>query len=544
MSEEDKDIKVLAIKKYVPARWTSFFECIDRILEMEKPLREYFQKKKPQSKKNLLLDSDNILHLRLMHRLMSGLIEQIVFFEKDDLSSVEVVNGLRKCFIQSGEHLFSIKRESLSTSVFPNISQYLNLDKEDPIYIAAKRTSIDFEQFFLQENKRFKEMLNGKSGEFRTKFFEIARTFFENSFEDLKKRLPKFDAMIMKGDCVVLKDMKDLENMRFMADTFRNLYNEFDFYLLENQIDRIKNETEFIQKLQNRENIIEQWKTMESKYPQLFRLIQIIQLVPYSNSNVERDFSQLNLIKTTRRNRLHVKNIEACLLIKQEDSNFIESLYTKSLLKKSQSRDNEDHSVIKSPSTSQSMFKSSLNLAEKEIEEEKKEEEKKQEEEEGKKEEGLTLRLTRNESNSEEKNLKRRYPFSPPHDRQIKKSKETFQEASVKSEDSSLINLRSDSDYNELIEREKGKKSVKKKVQVPKKLSRKSESNSKTRSVQEKKKSSSKSRSQTREAGNKKASKKATKSRKKEKFIDSCLLIYKIMKLNDRNFIKDYGISD
>ncbi len=158
-----------------------------------------------------------------MHRLISGLIEQIVFFEKDDLSSVEVVNGLRKCFIQSGEHLFSIKRESLSTSVFPNISQYLNLDKEDPIYIAAKRTSIDFEQFFLQENKRFKEMLNGKSGEFRTKFFEIARTFFENSFEDLKKRLPKFDAMIMKGDCVVLKDMKDLENMRIMADTFRNL---------------------------------------------------------------------------------------------------------------------------------------------------------------------------------------------------------------------------------------------------------------------------------------------------------------------------------
>jgi hypothetical protein len=125
----------------------------------------------------------------------------------------------------------------------------------------------------------------------------------------------------------------------------------------------------------------------------------------------------------------------------------------------------------------------------------KKRKKKKQEEEEGKKEEGLTLRLSRNESNSEEKILKWRYPFSPPHDRQIKKSKETFQEASVKSEDSSLVNLRSDSDYNELIEIEKGKKSVKKKVQVPKKLGRKSESNSKTRSVQEKKKSSSKSRS-------------------------------------------------
>jgi len=96
------------------------------------------KKNKPQSKKNLLLDSDNILNLRLMHRLISGLIQQIVFFEKDDLSSIEVVNGLRKCFIQSGEHLFSIKRGSLSTSIFINISQYLNLDKEDPICIAAK----------------------------------------------------------------------------------------------------------------------------------------------------------------------------------------------------------------------------------------------------------------------------------------------------------------------------------------------------------------------------------------------------------------------
>ena len=67
-------------------------------------------------------------------------------------------------------------------------------------------------------------------------------------------------------------------------------------------------------------------------YQELQKLIRIMQLIPSSNANIERDFSQLNLIKTTIRNRMNVTTIEACMLLKQKNSESIEELYVLSYL--------------------------------------------------------------------------------------------------------------------------------------------------------------------------------------------------------------------
>ncbi len=51
-------------------------------------------------------------------------------------------------------------------------------------------------------------------------------------------------------------------------------------------------------------------------------------MIPYSNSSVEREFSNVALIKTAQRNRLQSNSIEACLVVKQEDRVSLESSHS------------------------------------------------------------------------------------------------------------------------------------------------------------------------------------------------------------------------
>jgi Sec7-like guanine-nucleotide exchange factor len=52
-----------------------------------------------------------------------------------------------------------------------------------------------------------------------------------------------------------------------------------------------------------------------SNYPTISILVQIALIVPLSNANVERVFSQQNLIQTKLRNKLSVENLNRHLMI-------------------------------------------------------------------------------------------------------------------------------------------------------------------------------------------------------------------------------------
>ena len=71
-------------------------------------------------------------------------------------------------------------------------------------------------------------------------------------------------------------------------------------------------------RIRNASSFIEVWKQEKETYPLIFRLAQSIQVFPYSTVSIERSFSSITDIKTIKRNRLGVRNLEACLLIKQD----------------------------------------------------------------------------------------------------------------------------------------------------------------------------------------------------------------------------------
>ncbi len=65
-------------------------------------------------------------------------------------------------------------------------------------------------------------------------------------------------------------------------------------------------------------SFLQRWKSFGNKYPVTFKLARAVQVLSYSSVPIERKFSQLTDIKTLKRNRLSVENLQACLFVKQE----------------------------------------------------------------------------------------------------------------------------------------------------------------------------------------------------------------------------------
>ena len=190
------------------------------------------------------------------------------------------------------------------------------------------RNRKEFEAYFLEENPLFNCNLVNEDGDFRKKFYDAAESFIRKALEQLVKRLPSLKSLPMSRDCILLRTHKDLHNLKRFAIHFKNLFDPIEQQDLEGEISVAKNDLSLVDNLRAASSgeILVHWKSVEQKYKLLYRLIQAIQLVPCSNANVEREFSQLNLIRTTQRNRLISSSIEACLLIKQETKSNIASL--------------------------------------------------------------------------------------------------------------------------------------------------------------------------------------------------------------------------
>jgi len=252
------------------------------------------------------------------------------------LSSDEVAKHLKLSFSQVAEYIFDIQRDSLSTSLYTLITNLIKPSSNNDEIKIMRKSKEKFRQYFLEQNPRFSGPSNSLVKELQDRFFLAAESFMETLFKSLCSRLPSPDSLQMKGDCVLMRSEYDLKNLRMFALAFEKLYTKSEFARLESEINKIKDDEAFIYRIHSRKNerMMEVWKELSLEYKNLFRLVQMIQLVPYSNSNIERDFSHLNLVKTPSRNRLKCSTVEAFLLIKQEENDAIDNLYTKELLQK------------------------------------------------------------------------------------------------------------------------------------------------------------------------------------------------------------------
>jgi hypothetical protein len=164
----------------------------------------------------------------------------------------------------------------------------------------------------------------------------MAHQFIKTAFQQLKKRFPLANSTLMCCDCVLMRNEKDLETLGKLALQFSTLFTHDEARELEMELKKIKNEDKFLEELHQvaTESVMEIWFKWRNNHPKLFRLVQAIQVFPYSTAQAKREFSILEVTKNPRKDRLTIENLEAALIIKQEDNSTVEEILGEELLQK------------------------------------------------------------------------------------------------------------------------------------------------------------------------------------------------------------------
>jgi len=103
LQNTDPELDIVAIKQYVPTRWTSIKDCLDRILRLWSPLKLYFEENAQNEAEKKLFTPHNLCMLKLLQSLTTVLTQMIKEFEVNNLEILEIVKMLK-------EHLISIAK--------------------------------------------------------------------------------------------------------------------------------------------------------------------------------------------------------------------------------------------------------------------------------------------------------------------------------------------------------------------------------------------------------------------------------------------------
>jgi hypothetical protein len=328
---ESQKNKVLAIKNYVETRWSSFIECLDRILELKEALEIYFMQEGKSNQKQYF-NSENLVMLNLFSCLANKIDYFIRYFEKDNRDMMKIVKTIQECSVSFGIFLYKFsdtesnsqnKNELLPReALYSKLEPFLKTEKdqictEEP----PKKSREEFEEYFLKIHPTFKSDLEKLGIDFKTEFFDVAEKFMSESFLSIKKHLPFRDSqtlMLLNGFSP--KSDARLERLNKLGSLFTNIIPANQKIKLEQELATLRiNGLDISHKIdKNPPSFLKIWEEELESYPLCYRLARAVQTLPYSTASVERGFSTLGSIKTNKRNRLSVENLEACLMAKQE----------------------------------------------------------------------------------------------------------------------------------------------------------------------------------------------------------------------------------
>lgn len=311
----------LEIIRYVVTRWSSLKESLDRILELESPLTSFFKKYGTSTQRNYF-KKENMLYLKMLSCLLGKLHFYTKFFQGEDLSSYEVLKTLKESLVLVGELIVEIPAY-LDTEISYeaqekkfNMIYEVPFDKKDE-YSKFIMDPKKFKENLLRQYSHLQVELEGIDEEFESQLFQVAQDFVISALERMKHWLPFDNQKLFNTEVIYLKHY-DINKWIYLKDKFPNIIPQEDQASFQEQIQRLKYNLMDIKADAAHYPILEVWRKNKSKFPLLFELARAFLVIPYSSCSIERVFSMSNDIKTLKRNRLSVSNLESCLLIKQE----------------------------------------------------------------------------------------------------------------------------------------------------------------------------------------------------------------------------------
>jgi len=168
----------------------------------------------------------------------------------------------------------------------------------------------EFEDYFFKQHSQlesqFEKIDESERSSFRQAYLKEAKTFYKVALKQMTKRLPAYDSLLMKADCITLKGAIDIDTFKEIAAKFPNIIQSKDLIVIFNEFERLAlRKAELCDEInQNLDNPIAVWKKQAKQFPLVYKLVRALDLLPYSTAAVGRNFSWMTDTKTPKRNRL------------------------------------------------------------------------------------------------------------------------------------------------------------------------------------------------------------------------------------------------
>jgi len=320
----EKNIKPLEILYQSKTRWLSMRDCIGRILELWPALQSYFLLYGSDTQKEYFAP-ENELFLRILSLLLHNIIDCNEYFQKDDLFYNEVLEKLKHTYVIIANLIIKKTEKTMDfTKVFEipfekNNIQEIKIGKVDPDVQKILITPEEFEKVYLMRYDSVKDILNKVSEEKKSEICTASIKFINICLKEMKINLPYTNEIMNLTQIIFFEEDYDENKWLNLKDLFPNIIKskkqKDDFtaevHRMEYTFAKIR------EKLRNsigRVSPLTLWKNEAQTYPNMNLLVEALLVLPYSSVPVERVFSSLKDIKTPKRNRLTVFNLEACLL--------------------------------------------------------------------------------------------------------------------------------------------------------------------------------------------------------------------------------------
>lgn len=310
------------ILRYTPVRWLSLSKCLNRIIDLWASLKAYFNKYGDESEKEYF-SQENELYLRNLNDIIDFLAHYNIEFQKELKLYDSISEDLEESFLIFAKMVVVGDKKLLPFDEMIKIpfENTANSNTLTPLLLDLK----GFIARWLEDHPHLKELAKALPDKTQEKVFEDTKKVILTVLSQMKKRLPFRQNFIKESQVIFLKEW-NIDSWKMLVDRFTNMISLNEVRHFHNELKRF--EINFFRHAEEHKKSgktpLETWYSLSNQYPYMSKLAKALLVLPSSTVPVERIFSQMQDIKTPKRNRLHTENLEAALLIYQTygSSNF------------------------------------------------------------------------------------------------------------------------------------------------------------------------------------------------------------------------------
>jgi len=342
--QEENGLKILFPKKLATTRWLSIGDCVARLIEIWESIIKYFEvfvperktvkkEKKKSSKerdecstskklnskelKDLLNNKIFYIKIILFSYIVNILNKYNIRFQSQKLSVSEIKKNIHECYYS---FLELVLKPSL---LIKTMAEYLSYDWEDTC--TQGESFLDPQEFIdsLRSDISSKfDIIKAEKDQIQEEFVYIFHDFIGKILNLLKKYLPFEDKLVDILDFVEFKDPLPIvkEKLKEFCNYFNLLSEEEKPKLTEELIQLKSIKVDYYRRLSF--NILHMWDQIQERegLSLIPRIIRFAESLPTTSAGIEQSFSQIKLVKSDIRNRLHEATLEGIILISQEFS--------------------------------------------------------------------------------------------------------------------------------------------------------------------------------------------------------------------------------